>query len=789
MSNGGTCRTIICGVLLGVLACLAPRLARAQSATTQVSVATGGAQGDNFSGRGVISADGRWAAFVSASSDLVAGDTNAQWDVFLHDRESGTTTRVSLGPGGTQLSVPSDQPAINADGRIVAFQTGSPLGTTQVFVYDRQSAEVTPISVGPSGTSGNAASAHPAVSADGRWVAFTSRASNLLAGDTNSADDVFLFDRQNGGMTRVSVGPDGDQGNSYSSGAVSLSADGRWIAFTSAASNLVPFDTNGHEDVFVHDRNTGQTRRVSVGPDASPGNAGSFNPAMSADGRWVAFASRATNLVDGDTNGQEDIFVHDSLTGTTTRVSLGPGGVQANRNSGGAAISPEGRFVAFYSAAGNVVPGDTNGREDVFVHDRYTGHTTRVSLGPGGAEGNGASVGASISVGGRFVAFDSDSSNLVAGDTNNQWDVFVRDRGDAGCTVAIAPPFTAGPATATAGQVVVLATAACGWTAGANDPEWLAVTAGSAGTGFGIVEYAVAANAGVHRSGSLSIDGQLFAVEQRDPATPEPPVELRAHSLADRLVTLRWTIPPGGPAPTGFVVEGGLFPNDIQAAIPTGSPSPTFTFIAPAGSFYVRVHALNGAVRSAPSNEIFLHVDVPVPPSPPAHLLGMVSGSSVALAWTNTFDGGQPTSLWLEVTGSIATTIPLGMTDHLNFGSVPRGTYLVAIRAENEAGLSERSGTLALQVPGPCSGLPATPIRLLATRIGQTVHLDWAPGPLGAAPTEYAVSVTGTLNSTFTTSERTLSGTVGPGTYDVSVTAINDCGASAATAPVAVVVP
>ena len=314
MSNGGTRRMIICGVILGVLACLAPRLARAQSATTRVSVATGGAQGDDFSGRGVISADGRWVAFVSAASDLVAGDTNAQWDVFLHDRESGTTTRVSLGPGGAELGVPSDLPAISADGRVVAFQAGSPLGITQVFVYDRVSGEVRPVSAAPGGVSGNASSAHPAVSADGRWVAFTSRSSNLVAGDTNGADDVFLFDQQSGGTIRVSVGPDGAQGNSYSSGVVSLSADGRWIAFTSAASNLVPFDTNGHEDVFVHDRNTGQTRRVSVGPDASPGNAGSFNPAMSADGRWVAFASRATNLVEGDTNGQEDIFVHDSLT-------------------------------------------------------------------------------------------------------------------------------------------------------------------------------------------------------------------------------------------------------------------------------------------------------------------------------------------------------------------------------------------------------------------------------------------------------------------------------------------
>ena len=154
--------------------------------------------------------------------------------------------------------------------------------------------------------------------------------------------------------------------------------------------------------------------------------AAAHSPAISADGRFVAFVSFATNLVPGDTNDATDVFVRDRQTGTTRRVSLGPGGVQGNGGSAGPAISANGRFVAFFSAATNLVPGDTNGTADVFVRDRQTGTTRRVSLGPGGVQGDGDSVGAAISADGRFVAFESDATNLVPGDTNGAPDVFVR---------------------------------------------------------------------------------------------------------------------------------------------------------------------------------------------------------------------------------------------------------------------------------------------------------------------------------------------------------------------------
>jgi hypothetical protein len=172
-----------------------------------------------------------------------------------------------------------------------------------------------------------------------------------------------------GTTERVSVGQGGVQANSLSGYAV-LSADGRFVAFVSGASNLVPGDTNDEEDVFVHDRRTGRTERVSLGQRDVQGNRGSFDPALSADGRFVAFVSWASNLVPGDTNDEEDVFVRDRRTGKTERVSLGPNGIQGNGDSGGIytpALSTDGRFVAFDSEASNLVPGDTNNWQDVFV--------------------------------------------------------------------------------------------------------------------------------------------------------------------------------------------------------------------------------------------------------------------------------------------------------------------------------------------------------------------------------------------------------------------------------------
>src|SRR5439155_1444704 len=227
---------------------------------------------------------------------------------------------------------------------------------------------------------------------------------------------------------RVTVASDGTQGNSDSF-APSISADGCFVAFASFASNLVSGDTNGAPDVFVHDRLTGATERVSVASDGTQaqGNDRQSAPSISADGRFVAFDSFASSLVSGDTTGLLDVFVHDRLTGATVRVTLASDNTQGNDSSEAASISADGRFVAFASFASNLVSNDTNATVDSFVHDRLTGATRRVSVGSDGIQGNGGSLEKpSISADGRFVAFASFASNLVSSDTNGAQDVFVR---------------------------------------------------------------------------------------------------------------------------------------------------------------------------------------------------------------------------------------------------------------------------------------------------------------------------------------------------------------------------
>jgi Tol biopolymer transport system component len=227
------------------------------------------------------------------------------------------------------------------------------------------------VSLATDGTEGNSQSRFPAISADGRYVAFSSYASNLVSGDTNGSSDIFVHDTQTGTTTRVSLATDGTEGN-YPSSSHAISADGRYVAFASYASNLVSGDTNLATDVFMHDTQTGTTTRVSLATDGAEGNVHSWIPAISADGRYVAFHSEASNLVSGDTNGWSDIFVHDTKFGTTTRVSLATDGTQGNYHSLHPAISANGRYVAFDSWASNLVSGDTNGFVDIFVTENDT---------------------------------------------------------------------------------------------------------------------------------------------------------------------------------------------------------------------------------------------------------------------------------------------------------------------------------------------------------------------------------------------------------------------------------
>ncbi len=416
--------------------CAASANTTARPATTRVSVSGAGAQGNGHSyDAHAISADGRFVAFESLATNLVGADTNGAYDVFVRDRQTGATTRVSVSSAGAQATDFSEAPSISGDGRYVAFQSNAanlvPGDTNgnDVFVHDRQTGATTRVSVASAGTQGNQNSFAPSISADGRFVAFYSLATDLVPGpDTNGGADVFIHDRATSQTTRISQTPTGafGAGASYNP---SVSADGRFVAFWSDAPNLVAGDTNGAFDVFLHDRQTGTTTRVSVSSLGAQGNAESRMPSISADGRFVAFFATATNLVAGDTNNAYDVFVHDTQTATTTRVSVSSSGSQALGQSIEPSISADGRRVAFQSPAANLVAGDVNARGDVFVHDRQTGVTTLASVTTAGAQGDSHSFHPAIAHNGRHIVFYSLATNLVPGDTNDLYDTFVRDTG------------------------------------------------------------------------------------------------------------------------------------------------------------------------------------------------------------------------------------------------------------------------------------------------------------------------------------------------------------------------
>ena len=435
------------GVLAGALALPAPPARAFPGTTERVSVDSAGNQANGpclsgaFAPPPSITPDGRFVAFAAWARNLAPGDTNGFGDVFVHDRRTSITERVSVDGAGNEANDTIHQPAISADGHFVVFVSAAtnlvPGDTNErddVFVHDRLTRTTERVSVDSAGSQADGGSSSPAISADGRFVAFVSFATNLVPGDSNGRGDVFVRDRLTQTTERVSVDSAGNEANRGSDGP-SISANGRFVVFWSDATNLVRGDTNGVADVFVRDRLTRTTERVSVDSAGNEGNGASglhshSEYSISADGRFVAFVSSATNLVPGDTNGAADVFVHDRLTRTTERVSVDSAGNQGNDGSFSPAVSANGRFVAFVSFATNLAAGDSDSSfiSGVFVHDRHTGTTELVSVDSGGNRANGSSQHPSISATGGFVAFVSFATNLVPGDTNEQPDVFVRDR-------------------------------------------------------------------------------------------------------------------------------------------------------------------------------------------------------------------------------------------------------------------------------------------------------------------------------------------------------------------------
>ncbi|MEQ8767643.1 MAG: hypothetical protein RL885_27315 [Planctomycetota bacterium] len=434
---------------------LAPALlilaAAAQSqTTTRVSVASDGTQANAASAPAEMSADGTTVAFVSAASNLVAGDGNGTSDIFVHELATGITSRVNLGAGGVEGDAPCLDVALSATGRFVAFDSlaGSLVASDQneafdVFRVDRQTGEVRRVSEGTGGVEANGPSHRPDISGNGSAIVFASYATNLVAGDRNRAKDIFLHLVAANSTTRVNVRTGGQQAIGGDSDNPAISQDGRYIVYDSTATNLVPNDTNAARDIFLFDRFDLTTERVSIASDGTEANDHSRRASVSGDGRYVVFESLASNLVPNDLNGFYDIFLHDRQTGETTRINDNPALTEPNSQSFLPYVNGPGTHVAFYSCASNIVPNDPNGADDIFIYDIAARTLELASVDFSGGPTNGYSSHPSVSDTARYVAFSADASDIVTGDTNGMRDVFLRDRAsvamespDSGTSVA-----------------------------------------------------------------------------------------------------------------------------------------------------------------------------------------------------------------------------------------------------------------------------------------------------------------------------------------------------------------
>ena len=423
---------------------LVPVSLAAQTRIERVSVTYQGREAEGRSDSPSASHDGRFVAFVSNANLTGGQDGLPELDVFVRDRERqpgdpGAIERISVAGDGGEPNDDSSEPSISADGRIVAFSSrASNLvqndgnGVEDVFVRNRETGVTKRISVSSVGGDANGQSSFPDVSADGRYVVFQSQASNLVTGDDNGTSDIFRYDRETGETLRVSINSSGAGGNGASI-TPSISADGQVVAFISSATNLVDGDTNEVPDVFVRSLGSDDTERVSVSGLEEQANRISFLPSVNEDGSLVAFKSEASNLVPGDTNGVLDVFIRDRSAETTTRISVDDSGIQSNGLSGPPSISGDGCDVAFASAATNLVLQDDNGNTDLFVVDRCGRNGERkivrvgASLGPQSPNGSVPEVPPSVSLNGQWVAFASSATDLVPGepDLNNELDAFI----------------------------------------------------------------------------------------------------------------------------------------------------------------------------------------------------------------------------------------------------------------------------------------------------------------------------------------------------------------------------
>lgn len=424
--------------ILSIVALL-PILAPAAPAQqlTRVSVSSTGTEANGLSQAPEISRDGRFVVFISQATNLVSGDTNDNQDIFVHDRETGETTRVNVSSSGAQTDGHSNYPNISEDGRWVLFAStaktlvaSDTTADTDIFLHDRLTA-TTSIVAG-----GQGSASWCDLNADGTLAEVYTDA-GLVAEDTNGLWDVYVVDLATGTPTLVSKGL---TGNAEGGRFPSISRNGRYVGFTSFSSNIVSGDTNGLEDYFIHDLQTGSVERISIATDGTEANDHTrWLGRISEDGRWVFFGSYASNLVPGDTNGRIDVFLRDRVAGTTTRIALDDDGQEIPSGASLHDASDDGRFVLWTTSEPGILLGDDDEQPDLYLLDRDAssngifdepGRTvlrrsffTWDSRESGGWRFGGPH-GASMSGDAKHIAFASPNPDLIVGDSNEAPDVF-----------------------------------------------------------------------------------------------------------------------------------------------------------------------------------------------------------------------------------------------------------------------------------------------------------------------------------------------------------------------------
>ncbi|GAB3237853.1 TolB-like translocation protein [Kineosporia babensis] len=420
---------------------------------TRVSLGINGKQANAYSLLGAVTPDGRYVLFLSSATNLVKGDSNGNQELYRRDTVTGKTEKVtwSAERGEASTAMFSGYNGISANGRYVVFDSaadnlvaGDTNNKVDVFVRDMKTGVTKRVSV----KGGEGGGESPSISADGRLVAFSSGSTEFVPNDTNGTRDIFVKDLRTNKFTRVSVSSKGKQSDNAvvstnpgspthfderGSSAPLISGNGNVVAFSSYARNLVPKDTNNASDVFVHSLSTGTTKRVSVKTDGSQANNssrgyGSVPVSISANGKVIVMSGAQADLVDGpaEQRHQFDAYVRDLSTRITSRVVSRVDGERTSRSAADTSVSSDGRYLAFASTDPNVKKGYTGTVRDIFIRDLKTNKLKVVSVTGAKKMPNAASYGFVLTTKAKAVVFESDASNLVGGDTNKVKDIFKR---------------------------------------------------------------------------------------------------------------------------------------------------------------------------------------------------------------------------------------------------------------------------------------------------------------------------------------------------------------------------